>query len=412
MKSFKKLAAITVLGCCASGAASAGGLYITETSNSADIPYGGINFLARANDASTVFTNPAGMTRFKQTEKLLGGQLLYLKGPFRPDGNNTVSGHRGSASEFLPSGNFAYVKPLNDQWSFGLSAHNYFGLGLNWGSSWTGRYSGNQAIIIAPQIQPTVAYKLNDAWSVGVGLGLTLGYLKDKVSISTPVPGDGKFRYSDTDFAVQPNLGLMYEPSENTRIGLRYLMETDLDFKDDPEITGASGGDFDVAGKLGLSVVMPQQILAGVWRRVSDDWAVLGSVGWEDWSRFGQIQVEITETIIDDTVKIATEDTWHIGIGGEYQASTKLMYTMGVSWDSSWQRDKNRTPIVPIGTVWRLGGGIKYQKSEDFTWGGGLSIFYEGDLPIKPIDTSHDGTLSGKYSNVVLYWASLYASWR
>ena len=66
-----------------------------------------------------------------------------------------------------------------------------------------------------------MASKINDPWLVGAGLGLTLGYLKDKVNFSTPVPGDGKFRYSDTDFAVQPNLGLIYDPSENTRIGLR-----------------------------------------------------------------------------------------------------------------------------------------------------------------------------------------------
>ncbi|MGI9316712.1 MAG: OmpP1/FadL family transporter, partial [bacterium] len=328
------------------------------------------------------------------------------------DDDNTVQGKDGRATEIVGLGNVDYVRKLNDQWTFGLHAGNYFGLLLNWGSEWVGRYTGNQAIVIAPQIQPTLSYKINDQWSVGAGLGLTLGYLKDKVSVN--VPGeteDGKFRYSDTDFAVQPNLGVMWQPTENTRLGLRYLVETELKFKDDPSYKEVNNIELGSGRELGLDMTMPQSLKLGAWQKVSDRWAVLGNVGWEDWSEFGEVGFEISG-LVDSSVEVETEDTWHVGIGAEYQKTDKLMYTMGASWDSSWQRDKNRTALVPIGTVYRIGGGFKYQQSDDFEWGSGFSIFYEGDLPVKDQEVSPVQTFSGEYENVVLYWLTIFGSWR
>jgi long-chain fatty acid transport protein len=204
----------------------------------------------------------------------------------------------------------------------------------------------------------------------------------------------------------------MFEPSENTRISLRYLMETDLDFKANPSIKRGNGNSISGANRdLKIGMTMPQQVMAGIRQQVSDRWAVLGNVGWEEWSEFGQVDLDITDSNIDETDDIQAEDTWHFGIGAEYQKTAKLMYTMGASWDSSWQRDRNRVPQVPIGSVYRIGGGFKYDKSDDFSWGAGLSMFYEGDLPVKS-NTNTQGTFSGEYSNVALYWASLYASWK
>jgi long-chain fatty acid transport protein len=353
------------------------------------------------------------MSRFDESEAMVGAALLYLKAPFNENEENTVSTGGGSANELVPLANGAYIRPLNDKWTFGVSAHNNFGLLLNWGSRWSGRYVANQAILVAPQIQPTLAYKINDAWSVGAGLGLTLGYLKDKKSVSDPAPGDAKFKYRDQDFAVQPNLGVMFEPSDKTRVGLRYLFETDLDFNDDPALTGPDGTNSGNTEKIQIGMVMPQQVEVSGWQRVSEKWAVLADVNWEDWSRFGELNIGLTGSVEDSgVVRIATEDTWHVGLGAEYQHTPKLMYTMGASWDSSWQRDKNRTAMIPIGTVYRIGGGIKYKKTEDVTLGGGLSLFYEGDLPVAPVENAIEGTFAGQYSNVYLLWSSFYVAWR
>ena len=70
--------------------AYAGAAYIYEMANPSDTGYAGAGLAGRANDAGTVFTNPAGMTRFKESTALAGLTMLYLYAPFNPDKDTTV----------------------------------------------------------------------------------------------------------------------------------------------------------------------------------------------------------------------------------------------------------------------------------------------------------------------------------
>ena len=111
---------------------------------------------------------------------------------------------------------------------------------------------------------------------------------------------------------MQYNLSAMIEPSESTRIGIRYLTETDLNFKDSPNVSGVTTPDLpdlspfkdsilDADG-LKLGVTMPRTIHAGVHHQWNDDLALLGSVGWEEFSKFGKVQVGVDGTGINTTL--------------------------------------------------------------------------------------------------------------
>jgi long-chain fatty acid transport protein len=261
--------------------AYAGAAYIYEMANPSDTGYAGAGLAGRASDAGTVFTNPAGMTRFKEWTIQAGLTPLYLYGPFSPDQDTTVAGSDGSTSEILAGATFAYIYPVSDDLKLGISMQNYFGLSLEWGHSWVGRYLATETALFAPQLQPTVAYKVNNWLSIGAGAGLTLGYLKDKAQVKSPIPGlgDGSYEFSDTDFAVQGNFGIMIELSERTRFGVRYLTETELDFKDKIDFSNV-GPIYDLVPELDLSMKMPQSIMVGVYHRLNDKWAILAvSVG-------------------------------------------------------------------------------------------------------------------------------------
>jgi long-chain fatty acid transport protein len=212
--------------------ADAGGLYIYEMANPTDTGYAGAGLAARAGDAGTVFSNPAGMTRFKERTYLAGVTPLYIYAPFNSDSATTASGPDKGVFEPLASGAFAAIIPVGDRLRLGISAQNYFGLLLDWDDKWVGRYETTGAAILAPQLQPTVAYQVTNWLSIGAGAGLTLGILADEVRVKNTDPnlGDGRLKYDDTDFAVQGNFGVMIKSSDKTRIGLRYLTETDLDF--------------------------------------------------------------------------------------------------------------------------------------------------------------------------------------
>ena len=397
------------------GLANAGALYIYEMANVTDTGYAGAGLAARAGDAGTVFSNPAGMTRFKDSTYLAGVTPLYINAAFNSDQNTAATGPDKGVYEFLSGASFAYIRPITEKLSLGISAQNYFGLALDWGDNWVGRYEATQLALIAPQLQPTAAYKVNNWLSLGAGAGLTLGVLADEARVNNLDPnlGDGKLKYSDTDFAVQGNFGVMIEPSDKTRIGLRYLTETELDFKDDIYTSGVGPAIADAmksVGNVDLAMKMPQSLMAGIFHQVNDQWAVLGSVGWDDWSRFGRVRVKVTAAGIDRIVDEDFDDTWHFGVGTQYQYNPKLMLTAGFSYDSSMSDSDTRPITLPLGAMYRYGLGFKYQKSDDLLLGGGLSLLWEGDLKVKPAGGPLTG-VTGQYDNVSITFLSFYVQW-
>ena len=399
------------------GLANAGALYIYEMANVTDTGYAGAGLAARAGDAGTVFTNPAGMTRFKETTYVGGVTPLYIDGNWESDSNTTATGASKGLYEPFSGGSFSVIVPVGDKLRFGLSAQNYFGLALKWEDEWVGRYEVTQAAIIAPQLQPTVAYKVNNWLSIGAGAGLTLGYVEDKSRIKNLEPGlgDGRLKYDATDFAVQGNFGIMIEPSNRTRIGLRYLTETDLDFKARPYVTHVGPAIADATkriGKVDIGLKMPQSLMAGIFHQYNDQWAFLGSVGWDDWSEFSRVHIKVDGTGVDTTVHAGFDDTWHVGVGAQYQYTPRWMLTAGFSYDSSPMTSSHRPLELPIGAMYRYGLGFKYKKSDKVTLGGGLSFLWEGDLKVLPSGTpASGGQVSGEYANVWISFLSLYAEW-
>ena len=392
----------------------AGALYVYETANPTDIALGAAGIAGRAQDAGTVFTNPAGMTRFNDNAMLASGGATFVHAPFNPDSGNTISGTDGSATGVVPYGTFAYIYPVSDKLKLGVNVGNNFGLSLDWGTDWVGRYTATQAAMFAPQVQPTMAYKVNDWLSVGAGAGLTVGYLNAKLRVHSKISGhgDGKMELSDTDFAVQGNFGIMLNPSPSTRIGLRYLTETKLDFEDDPDFSRVSPvikAVTDQIDGLDLQMKMPQSVMLGVFHELNDKWAILGSVGWEEWSRFGAVEISVGDTP-EVRTDLKYENVYHVGIGGQYQYDSKWRYSAGVSYDSALSKGKHRSAMIPMGEMFRVGGGAEYRKRSDLTIGGAMDIMWEGDLSLN--GSSNGGTLSGEYENVFLAFFAVYAKWQ
>jgi long-chain fatty acid transport protein len=152
--------------------------------------------------------------------------------------------------------------------------------------------------------------------------------------------------------------------------------------------------------------------MAGIFHQVNDQWAVLGSVGWDDWSRFARIHVRVDGTQINRVVDAGFDDTYHFGVGTQYRYSPKLMLTAGFSYDSAMSTGSTRPIQLPLGAMYRYGLGFKYQKSDDLLLGGGLSFLWEGDLKVKQAGGSVEGTVDGQYDNVSITFLSFYVQWR
>jgi long-chain fatty acid transport protein len=103
MKTLQRLALICLALCFMSCPVWAGGLFIYELGNPGT-GTASAGWAAAAQDASTVVTNPAGMTKLPQSELLIGLQPSFPTIQFsEAPGTTTPGGSGGNAGVFLPA---------------------------------------------------------------------------------------------------------------------------------------------------------------------------------------------------------------------------------------------------------------------------------------------------------------------
>ena len=399
----------------------AGGLYLYELGNP-EVGLAAAGWSARAQDAATAYTNPAGMTRLDRSELLVGVQPTYLNVEFSPDSKTTTTGSDGDASTWLPAGGLYYVHNLAPDLRLGVATVGYFGLGLEYEDDWVGRYYVQEVKLQALGLQPALAYRVTDWLSVGAGVVALYGVLDEKVAVNNinPALSDGKLKIKDDDWTFQANLGVLVEPRPGTRFGLTYLSEGDLKFKDDPKFSGLGPGLEAILRNRGLldadlkiEFTMPQALMLSAYHELSSNLAVMGNVGWQDWSEFGNVGIAVAS---EDTTSLTFDrnykDTWHVALGAQYRLAEAWLLTAGVAYDSSMMDDKDRTPDLPLGEAWRFGLGARYDWSKNLALGLAYELFWSGDLDMDVNRGPLAGRVSGTYENTSMSFINFYLNWR
>jgi len=400
--------------------AEAGGVYLYEL-GTPDAGLAAAGWAARAQDPSTVFTNPAGMTRLQRSALQVGAQPLSINLEFNPDSKTTTSGKDGDASTWLPAGSLFYVYSLTPDLKVGLGAFGYFGLGLEYEDDWVGRYYVQEVTLQAVGLQPAVAYRVTDWLSLGVGFVGLYGVLEQKAAVNNIDPDldDGRLKLKDEDWAYQVNAGVLLEPRDGTRFGLTYLSEGELEFSDKPNFKGLGPGLEAILGSAGLldskldvDFNLPQSIMFSAYHEITKRLAILGNVSWQDWSRFGKVDVAVTaEDTTSLTVDRKYQDTWHVAAGAQYRVSDVWLVSGGVAYDSSLVDDEDRTPDLPLGEQWRLGLGTRYDWSSDLTVSAAYTLAWAGDLDMDVNRGPLAGRVSGTYENAALHFLNINLNW-
>ena len=414
----------------APGPAMAGGVISYEI-GSADTGLASAGYNARAQDASTVFTNPAGMTRLDGNQFLGGGQLLWGNTKFSigsgtspglgSDNGGYAVGHDGW---FAGGGAFASYTVSPDV-KAGFAFGGNFGGVLNYHNDWVGRYYVQQTWLIGLSLLPSVAWKVNDKLSLGASLNAMYGIYKNNVAINNidPLYGDGRMKLKDEKWGWGANLGLLYELTPDTRIGLTWDSQINLNFNSPAEFAGLAPGvsaALDKAGLLHSSIAVgikvPQQAMASLFTQVDERWALLGSVGWQQWSKFGQLQLGINDSTNPTslTTNIPFKNTWHVAAGAQYRLSEPWLLNFGIAYDSAFQQNSNQvSPLLPSNSAWRFGIGGQQQLSKTSYWGMSAEYLYGGTLGTniqsKPVALGGHGNLVGFYpSTGVLFFGGYY----
>lgn len=401
--------------------AFAGGLYLYEI-GTPDVGLAAAGYAARAQDPSTVFTNPAGMTRLERSELQIGVQPLYTNIRFNADSSSTPTGPDGDSSAWLPAGSIFYSHSLSRDLKLGVGVMGYFGLGLEYEDDWAGRYYVQEDTLQAIGFQPAVAYRVTDWLSIGAGVVALYVELEKKVAINNigPNQGDGRLKIHDDDWTFQANLGVLLEPWKGTRFGLTYLSEADLDFKDKPKFSNLGTGLEALLGsrglltsKVDLGITMPQAVMFSAYHDVTQRLALMGNLGWQDWSQFGKVDIGVNA---EDTTSLTTDlnykDTWHVAFGAQYRVADPWLFSAGIAYDSSMVDDKDRTPGLPIGEAWRFGLGARYDWSQQLAFGLAYELMWMGNLEMQLDRGPLAGTVSGQYDDAAIHFICFNVNWK
>jgi long-chain fatty acid transport protein len=376
----------------------AGGLYLNEFATPS-MGTASAGAEAVATDASTAFHNPAGMTRLDGNQFMFGAGAGYSSVHFdRATDTPESGGSGGDAGGWVPLSSTHYVHGLSENWRFGFSMYTLSGALLDYDNDWTGRYQCQDVTIMTLSLIPTLAYKLSDELSVAGGFGAVYGNMELDVAIDRPLNlPDGKAEIDGDDWEYAWNLGVLYEMSEQTRLGVGYWSKVDLSFGGDLKI-------YPIGAQVGTDtdLPLPQFVRGGVYHDLNDKWALLGTVAWENWSELDNVNISTSN--VSGALPRNWDDVWHYAFGVHYKAAEKWLYQAGIAYDTSPVSSTYRTADMPVDEQWRYAVGAKYQWSKTFTIGGALEY---ADLGSGKINGS---TLKGDYDRNNMVFAAVHAN--
>ena len=238
---------------------------------------------AVAENASTLFFNPAGMSRLPGRQ--LVASLHAIDVSVRFDDGNPATADGGDAGGLSLVPNLYYAMPITASLWFGLGINVPFGLKTEYDPNWVGNVQGIKSEMKTVNINPAFAWRLNDKLSLG--LGLNAMYIEAELTSFVPAPA-GTLTIRGDDWGSGYNAGLLYEVDGNTRLRLSYRSRVKQHLTGDIMFNNPtlnSGGSADIR--------LPDTWTLSLYHRLSPRWALLADIARTGWSSFQELRVDI-----------------------------------------------------------------------------------------------------------------------
>jgi long-chain fatty acid transport protein len=330
--------------------------------------------VAHPDGPSALFFNPAMMTKLHATQIEIGTTLIF------PDRHYTAADGSSASTRdtvFTPS-TFYLTHAFNERVSAGLGVFNPFGLGTDWGGGWggstpaggLGRYVATRSQLTTWNINPAVAVRVLPALSVAAGLDVVLLDATLESAYFTGGP-DGRQKFTGDGNGLGYNFGIYYELTDAISIGASYRSQVSID------VDGTYTTDLPpqtIAGTTTLK--LPQQVFAGVAVRPLDSLTVEGSMRWEDWRSFEQLQIQFAQPAFGVFNAITYPRNWHstyaFSLGGKYRLNDAYAVMAGYLYGWNPVPDGTFEPAIPDSdtSLFTIGGERRFGRvTVDLSYG-------------------------------------------
>lgn len=386
-------------------------------------------------DTSTIYYNPAGMTYLKGSQVNFGAHIIDPNARFKDGGskhfttapldvNNEDGGDAGPIA-LVP--NFYYSSPINQQWSFGVGINAPFGLTTEYNDGWVGRYHALTSELKTVNINPSLAFKASDTLSLGFGINAQYidARLTNAVDFGgicaatqaamvctalnlSPQADDGEAEVKGDDWSLGYNLGMMWQATPQTRIGVAYRsrikhkLEGEAKFK--IPNNAATGNATALATGAGLingtnvtsKIILPDSLSIGFNHDVDAKWTVNGDVTWTNWSVLDELRIEFDSVAADSVTTTKWKDSNRYSLGLTYTPDSQWTWRGGLAFDeSTTSSSTNLTPRVPDADRTWLTAGFTYKSSDKLSFDVGYAHLFVKDAKINKSLTDSENTLRG-----------------
>jgi long-chain fatty acid transport protein len=415
---------------------------------------------AAAEDASTVFSNAAGMSRFTSAQVVVGVNIITPSIKFTDNGslpalNQPLGGNGGDAgsSKFVP--NLYLVVPINKQFAFGLGIGVPFGLVTEYDGGWIGRYQAIKSDIETLNVNPALSWKINDSFSLGVGVdyqqikatftnavnysaalaqGAQQAAAGGLIPPSTVLPFiqataglDSGANVNGNDSAWGWDIGGMWNISPDMRVGahyrssIKYQITGNVSF-DNPALPplgplapiGAAVSTAVNAAALYNSgvtsnVELPSITNVSFFSHIDPKWDVMADVQFTNWSTIQDLTFVRSNGITLQSTPENFKDAWRFAVGASYYVNDQWKLRGGLAYDQSPVQTVQRTPRLPDASRTWLSVGAQYVAMPNLKFDGGFTYIWGGNPEINQNEgsTAQNGLISGKYApNVTIFGVS------
>lgn len=393
-----RLSAAVLLALGSSAASAAGFALIEQSVSNMGTAYAG--GAAHAVDTSTLFFNPAGMTRLEGTNASAGLQLILPRAEFKDKGatfspalgGGPIGGGDGGDAGSLAAVPHTYIThQLNDKTWVGFAVNAPFGLTTEYDSDWVGRYHAVKSAIKTVNLNPSIAYKVNDQFSLSAGVSaqfldaeltnaidfasLNAALLGGALPLGAPGSADGMVEVTGDSWGFGFNLGVLFEPTDSTRIGMHFRSEVEHDVKGKADFSGAAqpmvaaavGGTMFADTGVSADVTLPASFSLSVFHQVNRNLALMADYTWTGWSSIPELRFDFDSAQPDGVTTFNWKDTNRFAVGAEYKPdNTSWTYRFGLAFDETpVDEDHFRTPRLPDeDRVWlSIGAGFQLNKN-------------------------------------------------
>lgn len=280
---------------CAS-TASAAGFQLTEQSVAGmGRAHAGAGIVG--DDVSAIHFNPAGMTLLHGLQTTVAGTYVSLDIDYKGLNGATENGRDKPAS--IPAAYLSYQ--VNDSLWLGLAITSPYGMRIRYGNGWAQRERGISGSVTTVDINPSIAWKVNEYVSIGGGVSALWTHSKIKSGIpkgmhamGKDIPLGGEFEYKGSDWMFTYNLGLMVNPTEDLRFGVSYRSSAHVTARGDYYIRGNAlmNGEGDGKGRLQT----PETVyISATWKPVQK-LRLSGLARWANWKKFENMRFSMDDS--------------------------------------------------------------------------------------------------------------------